>query len=175
MLDSWGQVPQKQTVPSAGLWGAIQVLSRLNEKTHIQLPIDAMYVTKGVTHRREVAQGPNGDLCSIFSQLIDERTGNTNIPEVKSHLDDAGPAAIKQKKMEVHHRNVSRHKRCRHCDIYRAHRQFHFWRNTTAQAAAVFRRSVAKRQYTSAFSPVPPRSHCLLRAETCSCCFGRGT
>ena len=72
-MDSWGQVPQKQTVPSAGFWGTIQVLSRLNEKTHIQLPIDAMYVTKGVTHRSEVAQGPNGDfLLDLFP--IDRRT-----------------------------------------------------------------------------------------------------
>ena len=97
-----GQAPKKQTVPRAELCGAIQVLSRLNDNTHIQLPIDAMYVTKGVTHRSELEQGPNEDLWSIFFQLIDEHNGNTNILGVKSHLDEAGPAAIKQKKIEVH-------------------------------------------------------------------------
>ena len=51
----------------------------------------------------EVQQGPNGDLCSMFFQLIDERTGNTHTPIVQSFLDDASPAAIKQKKLEVHH------------------------------------------------------------------------
>ena len=89
-----GQVPKKQTVPRAELCGSIQVLSRL--------PIDAMYVTKGVTHRSELEQGPNEDLWSKLFQFIDEHTGNTNILDVKSHLDDAGPAAIKQKKIEVH-------------------------------------------------------------------------
>ena len=91
---SWilgGKFTRNRRFQVLGPGGAIQVLSRLNEKTHIQLPVDAMYVAKGVTHRSEVGQGP-----------IDELTGNTNIPGVKSHLDDAGAAAIKQKKFEVH-------------------------------------------------------------------------
>ena len=90
-----GEVPKEQTVPRAELWGAFQVLGRLNEKTHIQLPIDAIYVTKGVTHRSELKQGANGDLWSIIFQLIHERIGNTNIPEVKSLWDDTGPASTK--------------------------------------------------------------------------------
>ena len=36
-----GQVPGRQTVPRAELWRAIQVLSRMDEKTNIQIPIDA--------------------------------------------------------------------------------------------------------------------------------------
>ena len=51
----------------------------------------------------DVQQGPNGELCSIFFQLIDERTGNTHTPKAKSYLGDSVPAAIKQKKIEVHH------------------------------------------------------------------------
>ena len=36
-----GQVLGKQTVPRAELWGAIQILSRIDGKTNIQIPIDA--------------------------------------------------------------------------------------------------------------------------------------
>ena len=36
-----GQVPGRQTVQRAELWRAIQVLSRMDEKTNIQIPIDA--------------------------------------------------------------------------------------------------------------------------------------
>ena len=46
-----GQVPGKQTVLRAELWGAIQFLSRVDWKTNIQIPIDARYVTRGTTHR----------------------------------------------------------------------------------------------------------------------------
>ena len=35
------QVPGKQTVPRAELWGAIQILSKADGKTNIQIPIDA--------------------------------------------------------------------------------------------------------------------------------------
>lgn len=35
-----GQVPGRQTVPRADLWEAIQVLSRADEKTNSQIPID---------------------------------------------------------------------------------------------------------------------------------------
>ena len=40
-----GQVPGRQTVPRAELWGAIQILSRVDEKSNIQIPIGANYVT----------------------------------------------------------------------------------------------------------------------------------
>ena len=45
-----GQVPGKQTVPRAELWRAIQILSRVDGKTNIQIPIDAKYVTRGIAH-----------------------------------------------------------------------------------------------------------------------------
>ena len=35
-----GQVPGRQTVPRAELWGAIQILSRVDVKSNIQIPID---------------------------------------------------------------------------------------------------------------------------------------
>ena len=62
-----GQVPGRQTVPGAELWGVIQALGRVDEKTIIQFTIDVRYVTKGATHTgssraRELEYGPNGDL-----------------------------------------------------------------------------------------------------------------
>ena len=62
-----GQVPGKQTVPRAELWGAIQILSKVDGKSNIQTPIDAKYVTRGIAHRGDLVQGPNGDLWLIFS------------------------------------------------------------------------------------------------------------
>ena len=35
-------------MPRAELWGAIQVLSRVDETTDIQIPIDAKYVGAGI-------------------------------------------------------------------------------------------------------------------------------
>ena len=96
------QVPGKQTVPRAELWGAIQILSRIDEKSNIQIPIDAKYVTRGIVHRCDLEQGPNGDLWSIF-QLIDERSGVTDVIKVKSHLEDVGPSVITQNKIGCHH------------------------------------------------------------------------
>ena len=92
-------MPGKQTVPRAELWGAIQILSKVDRKTNIQIPIDAKYVTKGIAHRGDLVQGPNGDLWSILFQLIDERSGVTDFIKVKSHLGDAGPSVIKQNKI----------------------------------------------------------------------------
>ena len=83
--------------------GAIQVLSRVDEKTNIQIPIDAKYVTRGITHRGDLVQGPNGDLWSIFFQLTKGRSGVTDVIKVKSHLEDMGPSVIKQNKIAFHH------------------------------------------------------------------------
>ena len=97
------QVPGRQTVPRAELWGAIKILSRVDEKSNIQIPIDAKYVTRGTTHRRDLEQGPNGDLWPILFQLIDERSGVTDVTKVKPHLEDVGPSAITQNKIGFHH------------------------------------------------------------------------
>ena len=98
-----GQVPGKQTVPRAELWGAIQILSKVDGKSNIQIPIDAKYVTRSIAHRGDLVQGPNGDLWSILFQLIDERSGVTDFIKVKSHLEDAGPSVIKQNRIAFHH------------------------------------------------------------------------
>ena len=71
-------MPGRQTVRRAELWGAIQILSRIDEKSNIPIPIDAKYVTRGIAHRGDLEQGPNGDLWSILFQLIDERSGVTD-------------------------------------------------------------------------------------------------
>ena len=62
-----GLVPGRHTVPRAERLGAIQALIRVDVKTTIQLPIDAKYVTKGVTQRDELEYGPTGDLVNSFS------------------------------------------------------------------------------------------------------------
>ena len=77
-----GQVPGRQTVPRADLWGAVQILSRVDEKSNIQVSNDARYVTRGITHRSDLGQGPDGDLWSILFQLIDERSGVTDVIKV---------------------------------------------------------------------------------------------
>ena len=96
-------MPGRQTVPRTELWGAIQILSRVDEKSNIQIPIDAKCVTMCIAHRGDLEQGPNGDLWSIFFQLIDERSGVTDVIKVKSHLEDEGPSGITQNKIGFHH------------------------------------------------------------------------
>ena len=54
-------------------------------------------------HRGDLEQGPNGDLWSILFQLIDERSGVTDVIKVKSHLEDVGPSVITQNKIGFHH------------------------------------------------------------------------
>ena len=98
-----GQVPGKQTVPRAELWEAIQILSKVDGKSNIQIAIDAKDVMRGIAHRGDLVQGPNGDLWSILFQLIDERSGVTDFIKVKSHLEDAGPSVIKQNRIAFHH------------------------------------------------------------------------
>ena len=98
-----GQVPGRQTVPRAELWGDIHFLSRVDGKTNIQIPIDARYVTRVIIHRGDLEQGPNGDLRSILFQLIAGRSGVTGVINVKSQLEDAGPSVIKQNKIAFHH------------------------------------------------------------------------
>ena len=97
-----GQVPGRR-FHGAELWGAIQILSRVDGQTNIQIPIDAKYVTRGIMHRGDLEQGPNGDLWSILYQLIDGRSGVTDVIKVESHLEDAGPSVIKQNKIAFHH------------------------------------------------------------------------
>ena len=96
-------MPGRQTVPRDELWGAIQILSRVDEKSNIQIPMDAKYVTRGIIHRGDLEQGPNGDVWSILFQLIDGRSGVTDVIKVKSHLENAGPSVIKQNKFALHH------------------------------------------------------------------------
>ena len=81
----------------------MEVLSRDNQKTHIQFPIDALYVTKGVTHRGEQEHGPDGDPWSILFQLIDDCSGNTEVVRVKSHLEDMGTQVIKEERIAFHY------------------------------------------------------------------------
>ena len=55
------------------------------------------------SRRGDLEQGLNGDLWSILFQLIDERSGVTDVIKVKSHLEDVGPSVITQNKIGFHH------------------------------------------------------------------------
>ena len=94
-----GQVPGKQTVPRAELWGGIQTLIRAHPEWSVNLGIDASYVTRGVVNRGALANGENGDLWRLMFEIIDSRPGRTNIFKVKSHLEDEGPKAIQEGKI----------------------------------------------------------------------------
>ena len=60
-------------------------------------------VTRSIMHRGDLEQGPSGDLWSILLELIDERSGVTDVIQVKSHLEDVGPSGITQNKVGFHH------------------------------------------------------------------------
>ena len=60
-------------------------------------------MTRSIAHRGDLEQGLNGDLWSILFQLIDERSGVTDVIKVKSHLEDEGPSVITQNKIGFHH------------------------------------------------------------------------
>ena len=74
-----GQVPGRQTVPRA------------------------KYVTTGIMHRDDLEQGPSGDLWSILFQLIDQRSGVTDVIKVKSHLENVAHQLSNQNKIGFHH------------------------------------------------------------------------
>ena len=102
-----GQAPGRQMVPRAELWGAIQILSCVDDKSNIQIPIAAKYVTRGITHRCDLEQGPNGDLeqgpnGDLWSILY-ERRGVTDVIKVKSHLEDVGHQSSRKNKIGFHH------------------------------------------------------------------------
>ena len=76
-----GQVPGKQTVPRAELWGAIQILSKVDGKSNIQIPIDAKYVTTSGPREAKLETSTNSTLLLVeettctrttFSTLVDE-------------------------------------------------------------------------------------------------------
>ena len=94
-----GQVPGKQSVPRAELWGAIQTLCSADPDIDIDLGIDAAYVTNGVTNCTKLSAGSNGDLWSILYTILQYRTGTTNLFKVKSHLDKEGPKAIQERRI----------------------------------------------------------------------------
>ena len=97
-----GSPGARQADPRAELWGAIQALSCLDETTNIQCLMGAKYVRKGVAQRGELEYGPNGDLWSILFRCITRRSGKTYVIQVKSHLEDDSPSAIKQNKIAFH-------------------------------------------------------------------------
>ena len=72
-----GEVPGRQTVPRAELWGAIQTLACAHDTSPIELGIDAKYVTGGARACAELCGGANGDLWCILDDLIAARHSST--------------------------------------------------------------------------------------------------
>ena len=103
MLQSILLVPGRQTVPRSELWGAIHTLGSTAPTIAVSIGIDASYVVNGTNNRGALIAGPNGDLWSILYKIIDGRTGTTTIYKVKSHLDEKGPRAIKDKLISFDH------------------------------------------------------------------------
>ena len=87
------RLPGKQTTPRAELWAAIQFILRASPEAHVEIRIDASYVTRGVIRRNQPAKRENGDLWCLIFQLIDEREGSTQLFKITSHIEDKGGAA----------------------------------------------------------------------------------
>ncbi len=80
------EVPGKQTVPRAELWGASLLLSLAPRDGPFELTLDAAYVVNGLGRRIDRLRGANGDLWAILAKMIDGRGGATEISKVKSHV-----------------------------------------------------------------------------------------
>ena len=102
LVSEEGQVG-RQTVPRAELWGAFQILSRVDEKSNIQIPIDAKYVTRGITHRGDLEQVPSRVSWSIQFQLIDDRN-KSQTSSMSSHIRKMWAHQLSRKnKIGFHH------------------------------------------------------------------------
>ena len=97
-----GQVPGRQTVPRAELWGCIKAVSAADPHLTIHIGIDASYVTRGAYSRGKLTSVTNGDLWSILFELIDGRPGQVHIYKIKSHLDERGPVVLTEGLVTVH-------------------------------------------------------------------------
>ncbi len=80
------EVPGKQTVPRAELWGASLLLSLAPRDGPFEITLDAAYVVNGLGRRIDRFRGANGDLWAILARMIDARGGATEISKVKSHV-----------------------------------------------------------------------------------------
>ncbi len=80
------EVPGRQTVPRAELWGAALLANAAPSSGPFEITLDAAYVVNGLSRRGERFRGANGDLWTILARIIDDRAGETSISKVKSHV-----------------------------------------------------------------------------------------
>ncbi len=88
------EVPGRQTVPRAELWGASLLLERAPLSGPFEITMDAAYVVNGLERRSSTLRGMNGDLWSILCCLADRRDGPTVVSKVKSHVIDHERTAL---------------------------------------------------------------------------------
>ncbi len=88
-LDAGGlvaEVPGKQTVPRAELWGAALLINAAPSSGPFEVTLDAAYVVDGLAKCGDRLRSANGDLWTILAKIIEGRDGDTCITKVKSHV-----------------------------------------------------------------------------------------
>ncbi len=96
-------VPGRQTVPRAEIWGAALVLCAAPKAGPFELVLDAAYVHRGMGARGELLRSPNGDLWAVLYQLLDNRDGPVTATKVKSHVLDEDAPGILAGRHDVEH------------------------------------------------------------------------
>ncbi len=99
----YAEVPGKQTVPRAEAWAAALALHSAADDRTVTIGIDASYVEKGILQRRNLAHGENGDIWTLVFSRMDARAGRTEVLNITSHLEDEGPASIKDSGLHWRH------------------------------------------------------------------------
>ncbi len=83
-----GQVPGRQTVPRAEVWGLVLAVAFARSAPSLRIGVDASYAIAGFGRENLVRRGDNGDLwCKLF-QLIDQRRGSIAFKKVEAHTAD---------------------------------------------------------------------------------------
>ena len=66
------EVPGRQTIPRAELWAVVLGITRSDPHDHLDIGVDAAYVTRGwLSTRQRLCAGLNGRLCSLLFSLVE--------------------------------------------------------------------------------------------------------
>ncbi len=97
------EVPGRQTVPRAEIWGAALLVCAAPREGPFEIVLDAAYVAKGLGSRGDLLRSPNGDLWSMLYNVIDGRNGPVAVSTVKSHvIDEDVPGIVLGKHRQDH-------------------------------------------------------------------------
>ncbi len=80
------EVPGRQTVPRAEVWGATLGLELAPRVGPFNVVLDASYVYGALSRRAELLRGLNGDLWSIFFGVLDGTGVDLTLSKVRSHV-----------------------------------------------------------------------------------------